>query len=287
MTVLRTTVLVVVVAALLAMPAFAQTPRQDATGAGFGGVSVDETASFNNPAGLPMLQTFGTNVSPWPSRASINALVDGPDDLDQYSAFYAGRAADNSKGWGAGYLRSENSFEVDAFSLGYGQMVGDNLSVGASLFHSSIDSATSSIDSATTPATATAPMTTDDDATSFDLAAMYRKEVALNTWRFGLWFEDIADEYGGPFVHVGAGVELPAGVDVAATLYDVSDEADSFLGIGAEWEVPMSQAIVRAGNVDGDFTAGLGYQWTNFEISASWVEADPDDLISLGVTGCF
>ena len=278
MTAMRTTVLVIAVVAILAMPAFAQTPRQDATGGGFAGVSVDETASFNNPAGLPLLKTFGTNISPWPSRASLNALVDGPDDLNQYSAFYAGRAADNMNGWGAGYIRTENSFDEDAFSLGYGQNFGKGLTVGASVFHQSWDAA---------------PILTDqdgmmnDDITSFDLGAIYRKQMPMNTWRFGLWIEDVADEYGGPFFNLAAGVELPAGVDVAATLYDASDEVDTVLGIGAEWEVPMSDLIVRAGNFDGDFSAGVGYRWTNFELSAAWVDAENDDLFTAGVTGCF
>jgi hypothetical protein len=280
MTATRTTVLVIAALAILAMPAFAQTPRQNATGGGFAAVSVDETASVNNPAGLPLLQTFGTQISPWPSRASINALVDGPDDYNEYSAFYAGRAADNSSGWGAGYGRSENGFEADAFSLGYGMSLNDGITVGASLFHESWDSDNTIIESEQNGVI-------DDDQTSFDIGAMYRKEMALNTWRFGLVAEDLADEYGGPFFHVGAGVELPAGVDVAATIFDLSDEIDTTLGIGAEWEVPMSPVVVRAGNFDGDFSAGAAYRWTNFSLDVAWIDGEVDDWFTAGVTGCF
>lgn len=271
----RTTVLVIVVVALLALPAFAQTPRQAALGGGFAGVSVDETASFNNPAGLPLLDTFGTNVSPWPSRASLNILVDGPDDLDQYSALYAGRAADNTSGWGAGYMHTENGMEVDGFALGYGQRVGNNLTAGVAVLHQSMD----------VPGGGTAAV--DDDSTTVNLGAMYRREIALNAWRFGFIVADVADEMGGPFFHLGAGVELPAGVDVAATLADLTDEVDTTFNIGAEWEVPMTDFIVRAGANDGDFTAGAAYRWTNFEVGLSWVDGEDDDLITAGATGCF
>ncbi|MFW6438035.1 MAG: hypothetical protein ACOCZ7_03380 [Armatimonadota bacterium] len=262
---MRTLALVIAVVAILALPAFAQNPRQDATAGAFSAVSVDETASFNNPAGLPLLQTFGTNVSPWPSRASLNALLDGPAGVDQYSAFYAGRAADNSKGWGAGWGHADNGTDMDILSLGYGQRVGEGLTAGASVFH----------------------VSNGDDTTSFDLGGIYRREIALNAWRFGLWTEDIADEYGGPFLHLGAAVELPAGVDVAATYFDATDEVDSMLSLGAEWDVPMTQFIVRAGNADGDFTAGAAYQWTNFEFGVAWMEAEGDDWFTAGVTGCF
>lgn len=260
----RTIALLIAVVALLAMPAFAQTPRMDATGGGFAGVSVDETASFYNPAGLPLLQTFGTTVSPWPSRASLNVLVDGPAGQDQFSAFYAGRAADRSTGWGASYTHSSNGVDLDAFSLGYGQRIGEGLTAGASLFH----------------------VSNGDDNTSFDLGAMYRREIALNAWRFGLWVEDVIDEYGGPFFHLGAAVELPAGVNVGATIFDISDEVDTLLGIGAEWHVPMTDFILRAGNFDGDFTAGAGYRWSNFELSFAWMDLE-DDWVTVGVTGSF
>lgn len=280
MTATRTTVLLIAVVAILAMPAFAQTPRQDATGGGFAAVSVDETGSFNNPAGLPLLQTFGTNVSPWPTRASINALIDGPSDFDQYSAFYASRAADNANGWGAAYMRSENGFESDAFSLGYGHNLENGFTVGASLFHESMDVDNSIIGTEQIGGI-------DDDVTSFDLGAIYRREIALNAWRFGLVLEDVADEYGGPFFHVGAGVELPAGVDLAATFFDVSDEVDSTLGIGAEWQVPMSPVVVRAGNFDGDFSAGAAYMWENFSLDVAWIDGENDDWVSAGITGSF
>jgi len=277
MTAIRTTALLVVLVAIVALPAMAQTPRMDATGYGFAAVSVDETASFNNPAGLPLLDTFGTRISPWPSRASLNFLADGPDDLSQMSAFYAGRAADNANGWGVGYIGSENGFDSDDYSLGYGQQVGNGLTVGASVFYQTWD----------------APMLTeqngnDDSATSFDLGAIYRREMALNAWRFGLWVEDVADEYGGPLFHVGAAVELPAGVQVGATLYDLTDEFDSWVGIGAEWAVPMSPAVVRVGSADGELSAGAGWRFQNFEINAAWTEVDGgDDMITAGATGCF
>ncbi|MFO8079516.1 MAG: hypothetical protein R6V07_04330 [Armatimonadota bacterium] len=265
MTATRTILAAIVVVAIMAVPAFAQTPRMNATGGGFTAVSIDETASLFNPAGLPNLRTFGTNLSPWPSRASANLLIDGPGDLDQFSAFYAGRAADNSKGWGAAYSHTDNGADIDQISLGYGQEFGDNFTAGASLFH----------------------VSNGDDNTSFDLGGMYQRDIALNTWRFGLWVEDVVDEYGGPFFHAGAAVELPAGVDIAATFFDVSDEVDSKLGIGAEWAVPMTDFIVRGGNIDGDFTAGAAYQWSNFEFGVSWMDTDPDDMITAGVTGCF
>jgi len=278
MTALRTIVLAIVVMGLVALPASAQTPRMDATGGGFAGTSVDETASYFNPAGLPLLQTFGTNLSPWPSRASANVLVDGPEDFNQFSAFYAGRASNNANGWGAGYIRSDNHFEEDAFSLGYGHNLDNGFTVGVSLFHQSWDF--EAIDTEQNGAL-------DDDATSFDLGAIYRRELPMNVWRFGLWLEDVADEYGGPFVHVGAAVELPAGVDIGATIFDLTDEGDTTLGIGAEWEVPMSPFIVRAGNHDGDFSAGAAYRWSNFEFGVSWIDLEDDEWITAGATGCF
>lgn len=278
MTAMRTMLVVIVVVAVVALPAVAQTPRMDATGGGFAGTSVDETGSFNNPAGLPLLQTFGTQISPWPSRASLNALVDGPDDYNMYSAFYAGRSADNNSGWGAAYMRSENGYEEDSFSLGYGQQVGDGLTAGASLFYQSWDSDALQVEQVGDM---------DDDLLSFDIGAIYRKQMPMNTWRFGLWVEDLADEYGGPFFNVGAAVELPAGVDIAATAFDLSDEVDSVFGVGAEWEVPMSPVVVRAGNFDGDFSAGGSYRWTNFSLDLAWIDGENDDWFTAGVTGCF
>ncbi|MFW5866772.1 MAG: hypothetical protein ACOCX2_03080 [Armatimonadota bacterium] len=271
MTKLRTTVLMIAVVALVAMPAFAfeglmaQTPRMDATGGAFTSVSVDETASSNNPAGLPLLQTFGTTVSPWPSRASLNVLVDGPADIDMYSAFYAGRSSDNTTGWGATYSHLENDADTDNLALGYGQRIGEGLTAGLAVAH----------------------MSNGDDATSFNLGGIYRREIALNAWRFGLLARDLADEYGGPFVDLGAAVELPVGVDVAATLFDVTDEVDSRLAIGAEWDVPMTEFIVRAGNNDGDFSAGAAYQWSNFELGVAWMDRANDDWFTAGVTGSF
>jgi len=278
MTATRTTVLVIAVVAILATPAFAQTPRQDATGGGFSAVSVDETASFNNPAGLPLLQTFGSSISPWPSRASLSALVDGPEDLNQYSAFYAGRAADHANGWGAAYLRTDNGFDEDAFSLGYGQSLDNGITVGASVFYQSWDLA-----QVTTDQNGAA----DDSSTSFDLGAIYRREMPMNTWRAGLWVQDVADEYGGPFFHLGAAVELPMGVQVGATAFDVTDEVDSVFGIGAEWNLPMTPVVVRAGSLDGDFSAGAAYQWTNFAFDVAWIDGEVDDWFTAGVTGCF
>ena len=266
----RTVVLVIVLVVLLALPAMAQNVRMNATGGAFATTSVDETASFNNPAGLPLLDTFGMNLSPWPSRASANILVDGPDDLDAFSAFYAGRAADNSYGWGAGYISTDNGADSDAFSVGYGHNLDNGFTVGASLYHESWETAAD-----------------DGDSTSFDLGAMYRRALPLNTWRAGLWLEDVADEYGGPFFHAGAAVELPAGVDVAASIFDITDEVDTVVASGAEWSVPLTSLIVRAGSNDGDFSAGLGYRWTNFEVGLAWSEAEGDDQILAGVTGCF
>ncbi len=277
MTAIRTTALLVVLLAIVALPAVAQTPRMDATGYGFAAVSVDETASFNNPAGLPLLDTFGTRISPWPSRASLNFLADGPEDLNQFSAFYAGRAADNANGWGLGYMGTSNHVDNDSVSFGYGQQVGNGLTAGASVFYQTWDT----------------PMITeqngnDDSSTSFDLGAMYRREVAMNAWRFGLWVEDVADEYGGPLCHVGAAVELPAGVQVGATLFDVTDEFDSWVGIGAEWAVPTLPLVVRVGSADGEFGAGAGWRFTNFEVNAAWMDVDGgDDWITAGATGCF
>ncbi len=270
---IRTCVLIVAIAALIAAPAFAQTPRQDATGGGFAAVSIDETASSNNPAGLPQLHTFGTEISPWPTRASINALVDGPDDSSRYSGFYAGRAADHSSGWGAALQHMDNATDTDALSVGYGQEIRSGFTAGASVQYQSRDDDD--------------PDTDLDDTTSFDLGALYRKELPMNTWRFGLVVEDVADEYGGPFYNVGAAVELPMGVNIGATAYDLTDEGDSRFAVGAEWDMPMSDVIVRAGNHDGDFSAGVGYQWLNFELSTAWVDGDDDDWITAGVAGCF
>ena len=277
MAVTRSTALLVVLAALVALPAFAQTPFHEATGYGFAGVSVDETASYHNPAGLPLLETFGMNVSPWPSRASLNAVIDGPEGYNEFSAFYAGRDSDRASGWGAGYISAENGFDEDSFSLGYGQRAGENLTIGASIFYQSLEFEANPVQAGG-----------DDDTLSVDLGAMYRRQIALNDWRFGLWLEDISDEYGGPFVQVGAAVQLPAGVEIGATLWDLTDEHDTWLGLGVEWDVPNSGLILRGGAADGDLSLGAAYQFTNFEVGLSFADTDgSDDFITAGVTGSF
>ncbi|MGI5817025.1 MAG: hypothetical protein ACOX9R_02890 [Armatimonadota bacterium] len=265
MTVPRTIVLSIVLVAILAIPAIAQTPRMDGTGYGFAATAVDETASFNNPAGLPHLETFGTTVSPWPSRASLNVLVDGPGDLDQFSGLYAARETDRASGWGVGWIHTDNGADMDSFALAYGRSFGEGLSAGLALNH----------------------MTNGSDATSFDLGALYRQQLPMHNWRFGLVVQDIADEYGGPFLNVGAAVELPAGVDVGATFFDISDEIDRIFAIGAEWNVPMTPLLVRGGAFDGDLTLGAGYRWGNFEVSVAWMDADESDMWTAGVTGSF
>lgn len=284
----RTAVCIVAVVAIVALPALAQsssmagTARMQASGFGFSAISVDETGAFNNPAGLPNLQTFGTDLSPWPTRASLNALVEGPGDHKMYSGLYAGRAPDHMNGWGAGYVRSDNAAESDTLGLGYGHNLGQGLTVGANVVHQSWDMGGGDhMDVEQNGG--------DDDFTTFDLAAMYRKELPANTWRFGLVVNDITDDFdiGGPLFDIGAAVELPTGLDIGATIFDVTDEMDSTLAIGAEWDLPLSPVVVRAGNNDGDFSFGAGYRWMNFEAAVSWADTEVDDSIMASVIGCF
>ena len=83
-------------------------------------------------------------------------------------------------------------------------------------------------------------------------------------------------------------MQLPAGVEIGATLWDLTDEHDTWLGLGVEWDVPNSGLILRGGAADGDLSLGAAYQFTNFEVGLSFADTDgSDDFITAGVTGSF
>lgn len=259
--------LAVALLALLATPLMAQTARTTAMGGGLSAAPDDETSHMTNPAGLPYLSTFGMDLSPWPTRASATVAIDSPSGTDYFAGSLAARDEAQVSGWGASY-QNDGPLGDNAFAVGYGRQLGPaGFSGGISLTHA----------------------TNGSDTTMFGFGLMYRHELPLQTWRVGLMVNDLADEAkaGGPRFDLGAAVQLPEGVLAAATIFDITDEIDTQVGVGLEWPIPMSPVTLRGGLYDSDLSLGAGYRWNNFDLSLSWTDADGGDFTLLSATGCF
>jgi len=109
--------------------------------------------------------------------------------------------------------------------------------------------------------------------------------------RIGLTVEDVTNEYGiGPFINVGIACPLAVGPGrkllLAADYLDATDENDSRLNVGLEYDTGSSW-IWRAGWFDTDsFTAGFGYNGGSWRADLSWQEYNypgVDDAIAATV----
>lgn len=268
---MRTVVAAVVIAVLLCGAAAVASPSFDmlnyrvaAMGFADTGLADDDAAVVSNPGALPYIRTYGTQISPWPSRLSVNAAFDGP--ADGFSALYSARNSAGNQGWGLGYMNVDNGADVDTFTGGYGIEFPCGVGLGASLNY----------------------VTNGDDDVLVDVGALYRIDAPMQDWRVGLVVRDVTDESGaGTTVDVGASVRFDTGLLVSAEIEDASDEVDTRFNIGGEYSLPMSNITARAGAVDGDITAGLGYRWMAWEVGATWVDFDGDDMWIIGGSTSF
>lgn len=274
------TVVVVVVLLAALVTAAAASEATDARVLAMGGVRAglaNGASSFlDNPAGLPDVDTFGLRLSPWPMIVSGSTTLDA--DVDMWSVLGAGRNQAGTQGVGAGFWHaSAPGWDADFIGAGYGlDLFGPDTALGIAVIHQDRTS------------TVTPVQNGDGDATVFNLGVMKRLSDPVNTWRVGLVARDVTDEWGnGPTFDLGASVDLPAGLLVAADLVDLTDEVDSRVNLGAQWAIPLTSVLVRAGLADGDLTAGVGYRVSGFELSAGWADFAGGDEFQVSATGCF
>ncbi|MGD9497440.1 MAG: hypothetical protein AB7Y46_14160 [Armatimonadota bacterium] len=273
-------VLVVVLVGLLATSAWAQFPDARVMGMGNARVGVANGASAfaDNPAGLPFVNTFGMDLSLWPVNASANMMVNSDDD--SFSLLGSAHNPERTMGAGAGFWRMDSgNWEITNLGVGVGAELGAaGLTGGLSVVYQDRDYSGP-------PPT---PTDVDDESATVNIGLMKRFEGPLNAWRFGLLLNDVTDEAPGDItIDLGASVQLPVGVLVAADLVDITDEFDTDLNVGAEWLVPMTDITVRAGFSDDDLTLGAGYTWMNWQVNGAWMDSDSDDEAVVGVVGCF
>ncbi len=244
------------------------------------GLAGSSTAFIDNPGALPTVQTWGMSLSPWPARVTGTATIDSESGSDRYSIAGSARNTAGTQGFGAGWASIDAAYsDTDIFSVGYGaELCLCGLMCGLSANYQSWESSGSM----------GPEQLGSNDNTWFDIGLFKQYSLPLNTWSIGLVARDITDEFGsGPTFDVGASVQLPTGLVLAADLVDVSDEVNSVLNLGAEWPLPLSPVVVRAGLADGDFTAGAGYRFGNWEIGAAWADFDWGDETVVSATGCF
>jgi len=243
------------------------------------GLPGGSTAFSDNPGALPTVQTWGMRLSPWPARVSGTATIDSESDGDRYSIAGSARNTAGTQGLGAGWATVDGTYsDLDLFGIGYGAMCPCGLMGGVSLNYQSWDTS----DGMSTEQNGS------DDNTWFDVGLFKQFELPLSTWSLGLVARDVTDEFGtGPTFDVGAAVELPTGLRIGADLVDATDEVNTVVNLGAEWPLPLSPIVVRAGLADGDFTAGAGYRISNWEIGAAWADFEGGDETVVSATGCF
>jgi len=271
-------VVVVLLAALITAAAASEATdaRVFAMGGVRAGLANGASSFLDNPAGLPDVDTFGLRLSPWPMIVSGSTTLDA--DVDTWSVLGAGRNQAGTQGLGAGFWHASGAgWDSDFIGAGYGlDLFGPDTALGIAVIRE--DRTTTMLPEANG----------DGDATVFNVGVMKRISDPINSWRVGLVARDVTDEWGnGPTFDLGASVDLPAGLLVAADLVDLTDEVDSHLNLGAQWAVPLTSVLVRAGLADGDLTAGLGYRVSGLEFSAGWADFEGGDEFQVSATGCF
>lgn len=272
-----------ILVALVGVPALAQDFRSSAMGEAGTGLADGPDAIGYNPAGLPHMSWHGEGVYSDQWVSSVSGLIsldidtgEAGDEPTRYGMFYSGRPTDSSWGFGALYSHLDfDSSDSDLFGIGAGVALDDarEFTLGASVFFENID----------------APIG-DDDFTSFDIGAMWRTmDQQMNTWRVGLVATDVSEEYGNLYWRLGASVQTAESLTLAVDLFDVTDEFDSHVNVGAEYLLDMDGAVVpvRAGLLDGDLTLGLGYRMNTWELGLSFQDLDGWEEFALGATGWF
>ncbi len=279
---MRNTCWLVMTAALVVVmiaPAGAQTARSLAMGNAAVGVADDSVAWSQNPAGLPYLQPAPITLSPLPSH--VSGTIDLGSDADTLGLNYSARLKGRTAGWGMGYWKMEaGNSERENLGAGYGMTFGQRgMSWGAALRRIEVTTSGGS-------QTAQASSRSNDELVG-DVGVMFRQSLPASDLKVGLVARDITDQFQ-MTLDVGASVDLPAGVLVAADIVDITDEGETQFNIGAEWKVPvLIGATLRGGLADGDVTLGAGYSLGMIQISVSWQDLDFDSLTSGTVSAAF
>lgn len=230
---------------------------------------------LSNPAGLPRLADYNRGMK---ATAAIGARVDD-ENGDAWSALYSAGSGSKPIGWGAGFWQTDSgSVETDYFGLGFGGeiMRAGGLTGGISMINRNVSA----------NAVGSAQAGLDDDSTIFNVGLMYHAIPGAETVRLGARLNDVTDELPGDVtVDLGASARLPEGVLLAVDVRDVGDEVDTTVNIGAEYELPNTGLVLRAGAADGDFTAGGGYRWGMWEAAIGWADLDQGEQAVLSFTG--
>jgi len=255
--------------ALVAVPALAQNVRTTAMGETGVGLADDSDATFYNPAGLPWVNTQDAAGydGAWSGTASAVVAVDA--DWDRLGISYAGHSADMRQGIGACYSFWDfNGSDVSTLAVGYGMQIGDNpFSAGVAV---AFESAAS-------------------ERVFVNFGLMYRnRDETMNEWRAGLLVNDLAEESSpAPIFDLGASVRSPDGLIFAVDINDVSDEIDRWINVGAEFPIPETSAVVRAGLLDGDLTLGAGYRLQTWEFGVAYQDLAGGGETTIGASGAF
>ena len=268
------TVVTVVVLLLISTAAFAQytttvlvegialVPARQMGMGGVGVAAADDAGAINyNPANLaslnigPPANGYDPYVSAWNWQIAGTAEVGG--ELDFWAAHLAGNDPQSNWGVGASYQSISPSGSYDWWLAGVGaQLGGSNWQWGVSVMDGDLYSG----------------------ETTFNVGLLYTQQLPAGPpLRVGLTVEDVTGEfYEGPFFNVGVAYPLRVSGDqqllLAADLLDATDEINSMINVGVEFQ-PCANWAIRGGLIDTEnATAGLGYDGGAWQVDLAWQE---------------
>jgi len=269
------TVITVVVLLLVSTAAFAQftttalvegvalVPARQMGMGGVGVAAADDAGAINyNPANLaslniaPPTRGYDPYTRPWNWQIAGTAEITG--DLDFWGAHLVGTNPQSNWGVGASYQSISPSGSYDWWLAGTGaQLGGSNWQWGISVMDADLYGG----------------------ETTFNVGLLYTQQLPAGPpLRIGLTAEDVSDElYVGPFFNVGVAYPLRLSDDqqllLAADLLDATDEINSMINVGVEFQ-PCANWAIRAGMIDTDCaTAGLGYNGGAWQMDVAWQES--------------
>ncbi len=239
---------------------------------GMGGVGVaaaDDAGAINyNPANLasldiaPPASGYDPYAKPWNWQIAGTAEVSG--DLDFWGAHLAGTNPQSNWGIGASYQSISPSGSYDWWLVGVGaRLGGSNWQWGISVMDADLYGGD----------------------TTFNVGLLYAQQLPGGPpLRIGLTAEDVSDEFNvGPFFNIGVAYPLMVSGNqqllLAADLLDATDQLDSIINVGVEFQ-PCANWSIRGGLIDTDnTTAGLGYDSGSWQVDVAWQEQPGDDEI--------
>ncbi len=284
------TVVTVVVLLLISTAAFAQytttvlvegialVPARQMGMGGVGVAAADDAGAINyNPANLaslnigPPANGYDPSVSPWNWQLAGTAEIGG--ELDYWGAHLVGNNPQSNWGVGASYQAISPGTDYDWWLAGTGaQLGGSNFQWGVSVMDGDLYSG----------------------ETTFNVGLLYTQQLPAGPpLRVGFTAEDVTDEFGeGPFFNVGIAYPLRVSGDqqllLAADLLDATDEINSIINVGVEFQ-PCANWAIRGGLIDTDnATAGLGYDAGAWQVDLAWQESPSSSMDDeIAVTGSY